>query len=125
MKYSIDGNKVCCTNNHFRNIVIDEAGFGDSLKEAFLDLINKPGYTVNKLILKSWEEKWLNEKKDKMYKIARTDLYTISINDSIKDIEEKISLLMDKGYTPAGGICIDSDNDGSGQFFYQAMMKNV
>ncbi len=42
MQYFIEGNQVACVEYGFRNLAEDEAGFGDSLKEAFLDLARKP-----------------------------------------------------------------------------------
>ena len=61
MNYSIDGNQVCATAHGFRNLALDDAGFGDSLKEAFFDLARKP-YNKPKLNdLISWEMPWIDE----------------------------------------------------------------
>ena len=37
MIYSIDGNQVCVVEESFGDLQIDHAGFGDSLKDAFID----------------------------------------------------------------------------------------
>jgi len=60
VRYSIDGNKVCCTYENFRNLAVDPAGFGDSLKEAFLDLIRQRELRKNN-VLQSWESAWYEE----------------------------------------------------------------
>ena len=60
MNYGIDGNQVYCTYPNFRDLQQDQAGFGDSLKEAFIELMKrKPVSTTNNL--KSWEMKWFRE----------------------------------------------------------------
>jgi hypothetical protein len=63
VQYSIDGNQVCATYSHFKCLSVDKAGFGDSLKEAFFDLVkddfskDRPG--VNGV--RPWEQVWLLE----------------------------------------------------------------
>lgn len=61
MNYSIDGNQVCAVEHGFRDLALDEAGFGDSLKDAFLDLARKPGYKPEVRNLKPWEYEWYDE----------------------------------------------------------------
>ena len=39
IKYSIDGNQVCAVTSRFQDLQKSPAGFGDSLKEAFLSLM--------------------------------------------------------------------------------------
>lgn len=58
MKYTIDGNQVCCMRHEHSNLAVDSAGFGDSLKEAFLDLIHKAPITESD-DLTDWEGTWL------------------------------------------------------------------
>lgn len=57
VEYSIDGNQVCATYSNFRDLQLDPAGFGDSLKEAFLDLLAQE--FPNRECLKSWELEWV------------------------------------------------------------------
>jgi len=61
MNYQIDGNQVMATEHGFRNLKIDEAGFGDSLKEAFLHLARKPLHKPELRDLNSWEMDWYDE----------------------------------------------------------------
>jgi len=60
MRYVIDGNQVCCTYHNFRNLQQDPAGFGDSLKDAFIDLI-KQRPLKRHTELKPWEAVWVQE----------------------------------------------------------------
>ena len=58
LKYSIDGNQVCAVDAHFKCLAISPAGFGDSLKEAFVDYYRN---TKNLPCLRdchSWEIGW-------------------------------------------------------------------
>ncbi len=63
LNYSIDGNKVCATGVHFQCLATDHAGFGDSLKEAFIDyyrtLGKRPKHFLNDC--RSWELPWVDE----------------------------------------------------------------
>ena len=58
VKYAIDGNQVCAVFDDFSNLQESPAGFGDSLKEAFLDLMRQPETGVVKC--KEWEKAWFN-----------------------------------------------------------------
>ena len=63
INYAIDGNQVCATYSHFKCLAVDKAGFGDSLKEAFIDLVkddhssDRPGL----MGLRNWEIPWMQE----------------------------------------------------------------
>jgi len=61
MQYFIEGNQVAAVEHDFRNLVEDGAGFGDSLKDAFLDLARKPFHKPKQIDLKSWELPWFDE----------------------------------------------------------------
>ena len=61
MKYFIEGNQVAAVEHDFINLAESEAGFGDSLKEAFLDLARKPFHKPKQTDLKSWELEWFSE----------------------------------------------------------------
>jgi len=43
MQYFKDGNKTCCVEIGFRNLQEDNAGFGDTKKEAFIDFCTGQG----------------------------------------------------------------------------------
>jgi len=64
MNYSIDGNQVCCTAPHFRNLQEDTAGFGDSLELAFIDYCKNNRKLPRERDMKSWELPWLLALKD-------------------------------------------------------------
>jgi hypothetical protein len=63
LNYSIDGNQVCATDAHFKCLATDHAGFGDSLKEAFLDFYRtqktRPPHFLSDC--RSWELPWVDE----------------------------------------------------------------
>ena len=62
MDYSIDGNQVCAVEPGFRDLALDNAGFGDSLKEAFLDFYKEKGIRKPELIdCHPWEVEWIKE----------------------------------------------------------------
>jgi len=64
MKYTIDGNQVCCMQYGRENLATDHAGFGDSLREAFLDYCNGRHVLPKANELYSWEHDWLLEAKE-------------------------------------------------------------
>lgn len=65
MIYSIDGNQVCAVDHGFKCLSTDHAGFGDSLKEAFLGywrtLIKGQKSIPDLRDLMKWEIAWVNE----------------------------------------------------------------
>ena len=61
MKYSIDGNQVCCVDVHFQSLATCHAGFGDSLKDAFINYWTTKNQKPNPDDLKSWELPWLKK----------------------------------------------------------------
>lgn len=61
MNYFIDGNQVVAVEEDFINLAENEAGFGDSLEEAFLDLARKPFHKPKQRDLKSWEMPWYDK----------------------------------------------------------------
>jgi len=63
--YLIDGNQVCRVGVHFRNLQESPAGFGDSLKEAFLDYLKNAPRT-KAMDLKPWELPWFYEHSKKL-----------------------------------------------------------
>ena len=63
MNYSIDGNQVCCTGPGFINLQESHAGFGDSLKEAFINYWDTQTTPPELPDLKDWERPWVNETK--------------------------------------------------------------
>jgi len=58
--YSIDGNQVCRVGVNFTNLQECPAGFGDSLKDAFLDYL-KSAPRTKAMDLKEWELPWFYE----------------------------------------------------------------
>lgn len=65
IQYSIDGNQVCATFDNFINLQESPAGFGDSLKKAFLALLteiaeNGTIFSINE-DFKEWEKPWSYE----------------------------------------------------------------
>ena len=64
MKYSIDGNQVCCVGVHFKCLATCHAGFGDSLREAFMDYWTTARERPSLRDLKDWELPWANELKE-------------------------------------------------------------
>ena len=61
MKYSIGGNQVCCVASNFVDLQTSPAGFGDSLREAFIDYWKGIGEKPRKVDLKRWERPWVDE----------------------------------------------------------------
>jgi len=65
IQYSIDGNQVCARFDDFINLQESPAGFGDSLKEAFLGLLTDIAddgtiFSIDE-DLKEWEKPWSDE----------------------------------------------------------------
>ena len=58
--YSIDGNQVCAVGEDFKDLQSSPAGFGDSLKEAFIDFHGGCGNKEVKNPHK-WEIPWAEE----------------------------------------------------------------
>lgn len=68
LHYSIDGNKVCAVGANFTCLATCDAGFGNSLKEAFFDYYNKAGKNLPRNFIndcRSWELPWAEELKSK------------------------------------------------------------
>ena len=61
LKYSIDGNQVCATDVHFKSLATCPAGFGDSLKEAFVDYYKSTKKLPIFRDCHSWELDWAFE----------------------------------------------------------------
>jgi hypothetical protein len=61
MKYSIDGNQVCCVDVHFKCLATCHAGFGNSLRDAFIDYWDNKKEHLSLRDLKEWELPWANE----------------------------------------------------------------
>lgn len=62
IRYSIDGNQVCATKHNFIDLQTSPAGFGDSLKQAFEDLmvrLERRNELPRLSDVKSWERDWL------------------------------------------------------------------
>ena len=63
LSYSIDGDQVCATDIHFKCLATDHAGFGESLKEAFLDFYRnqetRPAHFLQDC--RPWELPWADE----------------------------------------------------------------
>lgn len=58
MKYFVDGNQVCCVSVHFKCLATCHAGFGDSLKDAFINYwLSKKEQPILR-DLKEWELDW-------------------------------------------------------------------
>ena len=58
MKYSIDGNQVCCVDVHFKSLATCHTGFGDSLQDAFMDYWTTKKEKPVLRDLKEWELPW-------------------------------------------------------------------
>jgi len=63
MNYSIDGNQVMCVGRHFVNIQESHAGFGDSLREAFINYWDTKKEVPLRSSLEVWELPWCDELK--------------------------------------------------------------
>ena len=63
LKYSIDGNQVCATDVHFKCLATCSAGFGDSLKEAFIDYYKNTKEVPVLRDCHPWELDWALELK--------------------------------------------------------------
>lgn len=59
--YCIEGNQVCATRNDFKDLQASNAGYGDSLRESFIDLFNNLKEKPNLNNLREWELKWVKE----------------------------------------------------------------
>ena len=59
--YSIDGNKVMAHSNNFKNLAVSNAGFGDSLKEAFFDFYKNSREIPSLKDVHPWEFEWAQE----------------------------------------------------------------
>jgi hypothetical protein len=62
MKYSIDGNQVCCVDVHFKCLATCHAGFGDSLREAFINYWSTTREIQSLRDLEEWELPWVKER---------------------------------------------------------------
>jgi len=62
LKYSIDGNQVCATDVQFKCLATCSAGFGDSLKEAFIDYYKNTKEVPVLRDCHPWELDWALEK---------------------------------------------------------------
>jgi len=61
LNYSIDGNQVCATQPGFDCLgssLRGHAGFGSSLKEAYLDYYRCPHQNLDLRDCRSWELEW-------------------------------------------------------------------
>ena len=61
MIYGVDGNQVCCTYDNFECLAVDAAGFGDSCKEAFIDLMEEEKYPRADAKFTRLELQWILE----------------------------------------------------------------
>lgn len=61
LNYSIDGNQVCATGVHFQSLATCHAGFGDSLKDAFLDYYRTKKEKPVLRDCRDWELPWADE----------------------------------------------------------------
>jgi len=89
MKYTIDGDQVCCTNLDFIDLNYSHAGFGDSLKEAFINYWSTTPEKMKLNDLNDWELPWVDligerpevlpegEKFDKAYKQRQLDMIAL------------------------------------------------
>ena len=62
IRYSIDGNQVCAVTCRFENLQKSPAGFGDSLREAFLALmaeLERARELPDVASVEDWEQEWL------------------------------------------------------------------
>jgi len=59
--YSIDGNKVCAVGMGFQCLATCDAGFGGSLKEAFMDYYNRSHIAPVINDCRVWEMDWALE----------------------------------------------------------------
>ena len=59
MKYSIDGNQVCCVDVHFKCLATCHAGFGPSLEDAFIDYWTTKKQNPSLRDLEEWELPWV------------------------------------------------------------------
>jgi hypothetical protein len=62
--YSIDGTQVCCVGVHFKCLATCHAGFGDSLKGAFMDYWTTKKENLVLRDLEEWELPWGIEMQD-------------------------------------------------------------
>ncbi len=56
-----------------------------------------------------------------MYKVVKSDGFMDTPYRAITELESKVNALMADGYSPIGGVALDSTDDG--QFLYQALIK--
>lgn len=62
IKYSIDGNQVCAVTSRFKNLQESPVGFGNSLEEAFLELmlaLENRRELPDVSSVEDWEQDWL------------------------------------------------------------------
>lgn len=91
IKYSIDGNQVCAVTSRFENLQKSPAGFGDSLKEAFKNLMDdlcKINDLPDFASVKDWESEWLADYKDKTMKDKNNSI--IECSDHSATIREVV-----------------------------------
>lgn len=60
----------------------------------------------------------------KNYIVIKTAMtsYQENRDSSMIKFQEMVNERIMEGYRPQGGICVDSDDEGNGQYFYQAMI---
>ena len=132
LKYLIDGNQVCAVAHDFKCLATDFAGFGDSLKEAFINY-----YITSKLTPKtndchSWELPWVAlirnegmERVDSLTEVSQMTGFNASTNDDlfIEKLHKEIALLknqwvsVDNGLPTALGGYLTYWTDGSLETF--------
>lgn len=83
LKYLIDGNQVCAVAHDFKCLATDFAGFGDSLKEAFINY-----YITSKLTPKtndchSWELPWVALIRNEGMEIALLKNQWVSVDNGL------------------------------------------
>ncbi len=91
MKYSIDGNQVCCTRYDFINLQESHAGFGNSLEQAFKEFLFTLPSEVRPEVLFPWEISWARQvlnsltKKDATVLRKKLLLHIFRVEDALNE----------------------------------------